>query len=50
MVAISISLLSLGLGACGMVPGTSIQTVEPGYAGLKIQLYGAKKASKMPSW
>lgn len=39
----SVSLMGLGLGACGAVPGTSIQTVEPGYAGLKIQLYGGQK-------
>ncbi|MGK7888075.1 MAG: SPFH domain-containing protein [Leptolyngbyaceae cyanobacterium] len=43
LVVTSMSLLSLGLGACGVVPGTSIQTVEPGYAGLKIQLYGGQK-------
>lgn len=29
--------------ACGVVPGTSVKTVEPGYAGLKIQLYGGEK-------
>lgn len=35
--------LGLGLGSCGVVPGTSATTVEPGYAGLKIQLYGGSK-------
>ncbi len=35
--------LSTGLGACGIVPGTSATTVEPGFAGLKIQLYGGSK-------
>jgi hypothetical protein len=33
----------LGTGGCGVVPGTSVKTVEPGYAGLKIQLYGGEK-------
>jgi len=32
-----------GLGGCGVIPGTSIATVEPGYAGLRIELYGGKK-------
>ncbi|MCG9885373.1 MAG: membrane protease subunit, stomatin/prohibitin [Cyanobacteria bacterium] len=31
------------LSSCGLIPGTSITTVEPGYAGLKIQLYGGDK-------
>ena len=31
------------IGGCGVVPGTSISTVEPGYAGLKIRLYGGEK-------
>ena len=35
--------LTVGLSSCGVVPGTSIKTVEPGYAGLKIQLYGGNK-------
>ena len=34
---------SVGLSSCGVVPGTSIATVEPGYAGLKIELYGGNK-------
>lgn len=33
----------LGTSACGVVPGSSVKTVEPGYAGLKIQLYGGEK-------
>ncbi|MEM9216897.1 MAG: SPFH domain-containing protein [Cyanobacteria bacterium P01_F01_bin.150] len=41
--ATSLGVLSIGLGACGAVPGTSIETVEPGYAGLKIQMYGGQK-------
>lgn len=28
---------------CGVIPGTSVETVEPGYAGLRIQLYGGEK-------
>lgn len=36
----SITLLSTG---CGVVPGTSIEKVEPGYVGLKIPLYGGDK-------
>ncbi len=35
--------LGMGLGACGVIPGTSVETVEPGYAGLKIELYGGQK-------
>jgi regulator of protease activity HflC (stomatin/prohibitin superfamily) len=38
-----LGILSLGLNACGVIPGTSIITVEPGYAGLKIELYGGNK-------
>lgn len=37
------AVLALGLSACGIIPGTSITTVEPGYAGLKIELYGGNK-------
>ncbi len=36
-------LISTGLSSCGVIPGTSIATVEPGFAGLKIQLYGGEK-------
>ncbi|MGA1410589.1 MAG: SPFH domain-containing protein [Prochlorotrichaceae cyanobacterium] len=42
-IAIGLGLASLGISSCGVVPGTSIATVEPGYAGLKIQLYGGDK-------
>ncbi|MBE9117189.1 membrane protease subunit, stomatin/prohibitin [Lusitaniella coriacea LEGE 07157] len=35
--------LGTGLSSCGVVPGTSMKTVEPGYAGLKINLYGKTK-------
>lgn len=40
-----LTLLAVGssLTACGVVPGTSVTTVEPGYAGLKIELYGGNK-------
>lgn len=34
---------TVSLSACGIIPGTSSVTVEPGYAGLKIQLYGGNK-------
>jgi len=40
---VSLSLLTGSLSACGSVPGTSVVTVEPGFAGLKIQLYGGEK-------
>lgn len=40
---LSTLILALGLPACGIIPGTSVVTVEPGYAGLKIQLYGGNK-------
>ena len=36
-------LIASGLSSCGVIPGTSIATVEPGFAGLKIQLYGGEK-------
>ncbi|KGF72449.1 membrane protease subunit, stomatin/prohibitin [Neosynechococcus sphagnicola sy1] len=36
-------ILGISLSACGVVPGTNIRTVEPGFAGLKIQLYGGDK-------
>ncbi len=37
------TILATSLSSCGIVPGTSVVTVEPGYAGLKIQLYGGEK-------
>ena len=40
---IGLSVLAGSLSSCGSVPGTSIATVEPGFAGLKIQLYGGEK-------
>jgi regulator of protease activity HflC (stomatin/prohibitin superfamily) len=39
----ALALVAIGISSCGMVPGTSIETVEPGYAGLKIKLYGKDK-------
>lgn len=35
--------VTTGLTGCGVIPGTSVTTVEPGYAGLKIQLYGGDR-------
>ncbi|MEM1426320.1 MAG: SPFH domain-containing protein [Cyanobacteria bacterium P01_H01_bin.130] len=35
--------LALSTTGCGIIPGTSTTTIEPGYAGLKIQLYGGEK-------
>ncbi|NJK49425.1 membrane protease subunit, stomatin/prohibitin [Candidatus Gracilibacteria bacterium] len=40
---VSFALLAMGLSSCGVIPGTSQVTVEPGFAGLKIQLYGGNK-------
>ncbi len=40
---IGLSLLAGSLSGCGSIPGTSVATVEPGFAGLKIQLYGGEK-------
>ena len=40
---IGLSALAVGISSCGVVPGTSMATVEPGFAGLKIQLYGGEK-------
>ncbi|ELR98461.1 SPFH domain-containing protein [Gloeocapsa sp. PCC 73106] len=37
LIVISLAVSSTG---CGLIPGTSIKTIEPGYTGLKIQLYG----------
>ncbi|MFG6100590.1 SPFH domain-containing protein [Leptothoe sp. ISB3NOV94-8A] len=39
----SLGVLGAVTSSCGVVPGTSISTVEPGYAGLKIRLYGGDK-------
>ena len=36
-------LISSSLSSCGVIPGSSIATVEPGFAGLKIQLSGGEK-------
>ena len=38
-----LSILAMSVASCGSVPGTSVATVEPGFAGLKIQLYGGEK-------
>jgi regulator of protease activity HflC (stomatin/prohibitin superfamily) len=35
--------LGVTISSCGIIPGTSVVTVEPGYAGLKIRLYGGEK-------
>lgn len=35
--------LAITINSCGVIPGTSVVTVEPGYAGLKINLYGKEK-------
>ena len=40
---IGLSALAIGISSCGSIPGTSVATVEPGFAGLKIQLYGGEK-------
>ena len=40
---IGLTLLAGSISSCGTVPGTSVVTVEPGFAGLKIQLYGGEK-------
>ena len=40
---IGLSVLAFGVSSCGVVPGTSVVTVEPGFAGLKIKLYGGEK-------
>ncbi|MEM7594952.1 MAG: SPFH domain-containing protein [Cyanobacteria bacterium P01_A01_bin.83] len=40
---IGLSTLAIGISSCGTIPGTSVATVEPGFAGLKIQLYGGEK-------
>ncbi|MDJ0590546.1 MAG: SPFH domain-containing protein [Pleurocapsa sp. MO_226.B13] len=33
----------MSISSCGAIPGTNVATVEPGFAGLKIQLYGGEK-------
>ena len=40
---IGLSALTIGISSCGSIPGTSVATVEPGFAGLKIRLYGGEK-------
>ena len=40
---IGLSVLAAGVSSCGAIPGTSVDTVEPGFAGLKIRLYGGEK-------
>lgn len=40
---LGLSALAISISSCGAVPGTSVATVEPGFAGLKIQLYGGEK-------
>ena len=40
---VGLSILTMGAVSCGTLPGTSVATVEPGFAGLKIQLYGGEK-------
>ena len=34
---------SLGLTGCGIIPGTSAEKIDPGYAGLLLKLYGGEK-------
>ena len=40
---IGLSVIAFGISSCGAIPGTSVVTVEPGFAGLKIKLYGGEK-------
>ncbi|MCS6813718.1 MAG: SPFH domain-containing protein [Cyanobacteria bacterium] len=40
---LTIASAAISLSACGVIPGTSVTTVEPGFTGLKIQLYGGNK-------
>ena len=40
---VGLSALTFGISSCGVIPGTSVVTVEPGFAGLKIKLYGGEK-------
>ena len=40
---ISLPMLAMGVSSCGAIPGTNVVTVEPGFAGLKIKLYGGEK-------
>ena len=40
---IGLSVIAFSISSCGVVPGTSVVTVEPGFAGLKIKLYGGEK-------
>ncbi|MEM9771461.1 MAG: SPFH domain-containing protein [Cyanobacteria bacterium P01_D01_bin.73] len=40
---IALATLAIGATGCGVIPGTNTTTIEPGYAGLKIQLYGGEK-------
>ncbi len=40
---LGLSIVAAGVTSCGAIPGTSVVTVEPGFAGLKIKLYGGDK-------
>lgn len=44
-VELTILAVAVGLGttSCGVIPGTSQETIEPGHTGLRIQLYGGEK-------
>lgn len=37
------TLLSLGVSSCGLVPGTSVKRIPPGYVGLRVEMYGSNR-------
>ncbi len=37
------TILGLSVGACGVVPGTSVKRIPAGYVGLKVELYGENR-------
>ncbi|MBS0017683.1 MAG: SPFH domain-containing protein [Arthrospira sp. SH-MAG29] len=36
-------LVSMSISSCGVIPGTSVKRIPPGYVGLKVQMYGSNR-------
>lgn len=37
------TLVNLGVSSCGVVPGTSVKRIPPGYVGLRVEMYGSNR-------
>lgn len=42
-IAAAFAVLGIFTNGCGIVPGTSVKKIPPGYVGLKVNLYGEKR-------